>query len=241
MNKRYLLPIVGTILTFLVLVLVVKSLVSQRQQDLLITDPVATSSSTTIITEWPKFNLDEFDLVVDPNGEQRINHVPLLAGELRARQDWNPTVSVTGMYRVEDDVPILSNPNVTPYKTLLNTGYVLLAGDTRYADRDRPYSPPLGNSIGLSEDNIKDFDEFIIFDYEGNILHKYHLDDGYSLVGATYGPYSIYYGSSLTLSQNKTIVVVSIYDFSNTEFGQPKKIYYTLNLVTGEIVSGWNQ
>jgi hypothetical protein len=207
------------------------------------TSPATSSVDSLYTSEWPEYDYEIFNsaVVFDYNidskkpGRVRSHKIPStppqLAAYLTKQPDWNPTREVPGMYRVEDNVPTLSNPNVTPYTTLMNTGYILLTGNPWY----RCLIP---DCISLTEDNIMDYDELIIFDYEGNILHKFHTEEGFTFIDTydpDYGygdPLGMYY---LLQKFNYTPVLkISISDRSIVE-NTGARYFYTLDLLTGEI------
>jgi hypothetical protein len=206
------------------------------------TSPATSSVDSLYTSEWPEYDYDavessmirksDFDLSEDFLFKHIIPSTPpQLAAYLTKQPDWNPTREVPGMYRVEDNVPTLSNPNVTPYTTLMNTGYILLTGNPWY----RCLIP---DCISLTEDNIMDYDELIIFDYEGNILHKFHTEEGFTFIDTydpDYGygdPLGMYY---LLQKFNYTPVLkISISDRSIVE-NTGARYFYTLDLLTGEI------
>jgi hypothetical protein len=149
------------------------------------TSPATSSVDSLYTSEWPEYDYEQFDYVVGSYRNQfetrKIKHPPQLTDYLTKQPDWNPTREVPGMYRVEDNVPTLSNPNVTPYTTLMNTGYILLTGNPSYVCHKI-------DCISLTKENVMDYDELIIFDYEGNILHKFHTEEGFYLHCSTYDP-----------------------------------------------------
>jgi hypothetical protein len=196
-------------------------------------NPVHTSTITPVITdplytrEWPEYNQKDFDRFIYREDRQP-SIPPQLASYLTKQPEWNPTMKVLGMYRVDDNVPTLSNKNVTPYTIVMNTGYILLHGNPSYLCKEP-------NCISLTEDNVMDYDELIIFDYAGNVLHKLHTEPGYTFVEeSAFNPYNTFGMEDAIRFYDSPKLWITVNDQESIN-KSTAKYRYSINLLTGEI------
>jgi hypothetical protein len=117
---------------------------------------------------------------------------------LSSQPDWNPTTRVEGMYRVEDGISALSNPDVTPLERPLQDGLTLVYPDGRY---DYSSAEEFGCRNYISNETkelirdcvatpVEEMNEFIILDTDGKVLHKYSLEEGFSLARSKWSKFN---------------------------------------------------
>ena len=175
---------------------------------------------------------------------------PLTLASLQALPDWNPTMEVEGMKRVEDGNPELEAKNLPVHIEEIKSNNSSSTFVVKYLEP--VISEEACKRQGLStghgyygtysclESSPKLFNEIIITSKEtGEVLHKYKLDSDYSLAGDLY----FREGGIVTInsSVDKKIIGIYIYkwDFSTniTDIYEinPAIYDYRINLITGEI------
>ncbi len=173
---------------------------------------------------------------------------PLTLASLQARPDWNPTMEVEGMKRVEDGNPELEVKNLPIHTEEIRSNNssstfvikylepeVSVEACEKYGLTGEP-SGYLGGYICLIATPDL-FNELIVLSGNtGEVLHKYRLEEGYSLAGDLY----FREGGIVTInnSVDKKIIGIYIYkwDFSSDVLERtPVLRDYRINLITGEI------
>jgi hypothetical protein len=199
-------------------------------------EEIATSTATST-TE---------DLIVYPTIPS-----PLTLASLQALPDWNPTMAVEGMKRVEDNNPELEVKNLPIHIEEITSNNSSSTFVVKYlepevnVDACEKYGlvgnpPPYLLFYNCLETPPELFDELVIISKEtGEVLHKYKLKENYSFAGRKFSAegdiVSIYPDNSDSINTPK----LSLY-ISNWKNFRSQDIYttsqnYVINLLTGEI------
>ncbi len=179
---------------------------------------------------------------------------PLTLASLQALPDWNPTMAVEGMVRVEGGVVELSDKSLELDKTLISYGrsgssktissgfsvrHANTISSTSTEDKNCIYPNPRGVSSKLEckATSVEKINEFIIVSDNTEVIHKYKLDEGFSLV--EWKP-SIYKNNPTSLFNRKLlddfILTIDTYKWESWNDNKAKEVYtYDLNLLTGEM------
>ena len=169
--------------------------------------------------------------------EQKISS-PITLLSLQAREDWNPTTEVEGMVRVEDNISELQVQEY-PTHTEENSGFVLKYLEQTVTE-EACTEHHLSNTEGYRcyEASPELFNELIVLSKDtGEVLHKYKLNKGYSLINTKYA----IEGEGVFIeeidSEEYTIIGIYInkWDSYNTQTNSNGQIEYYFNLETGEI------
>ena len=123
---------------------------------------------------------------------------PLTLASLKALPDWNPTMEVEGMKRVEDGNPELEVKNLPVHIEEITTNNssstfvikylepeVSVKACEKYGLTGEPSGYLGGYTCLISAPDL--FNEVVILSKEtGEVLHKYRLEEGYSLARSLY-------------------------------------------------------
>ncbi len=182
---------------------------------------------------------------------------PLTLASLQARPDWNPTMEVEGMKRVEGGVDTLSDPNLMIEKndlikledeslnklTTIPSGFSVIHANSFYSqlpEKCRHYTTKDTNKqiVDCVNTPIEYLNELIIVSNDtGEVLHKYKLNEGYSLAQFKE---SIYEGrvvgvSGFILKKDMTLPI-NVFKWRDWSDENPEASeVYILNLLTGEL------
>jgi hypothetical protein len=175
---------------------------------------------------------------------------PLTFASLQALPDWNPTMEVKGMKRVEDNNPELEVKNLPIHTEEIKSNNSSSTFVVKYLEPEvsneacekyglvgKPSEYMSGgHNCLITQPSL--FNEIIIISKEtGEVLHKYRLEEGYSLTG------SLYESESGVIHVNKAsdvdclYISISGWNFLNI-IPEPIGVVYSgykINLVTGEI------
>ena len=181
---------------------------------------------------------------------------PLTLASLQAMPGWNPTMAVEGMVRMEDGFPQLSNSKLLTEQIQIMTlgpngsfflepsGFTIKHADSYYdyspQNKNCRYYPSSGTTTPLRDcvnTPIPDINELIIIsDDTGEVLHKFKLEEGFSLAGFRWNMYEI---KAVVLNNNLDgdfNLPISIYKWNDLGDEDPYVRYsYELNLLTGEL------
>ncbi len=187
---------------------------------------------------------------------------PLTLASLQALPDWNPTMEVEGMVRVEDGVATLTNPDLMIEKSELikhedesknkfariPIGFTIInANSLQDLSREKCRRYLAGDTNKMFLDctitPVEDLNELIIVSNDtGEVLHKFKLKEGYSL--AEYKR-SMYEGRTVTISgyifgtntfHKDFILPINVFKWKNWSDENPESFKtHHLNLLTGEI------
>ncbi len=181
--------------------------------------------------------------VVDNNvATTTVSSVPslLTLASLQALPDWNPTMEVEGMKRVEDNNPELEVKNL-PIHIEENSGFVLKHLEQTVTE-EACTKHHLSNTEGYRcyEASPELFNELIVLSKDtGEVLHKYKLNKGYSLINNKYA----IEGGGVFIEEigSEEYTIIGIYIFKWDDFSTPTsggnngQTEYYFNLETGEI------
>lgn len=180
---------------------------------------------------------------------------PLTLASLQAMPGWNPTMEVEGMVRVEDGSPELSNNKLEEEKVQIMTlvsenkflpvpsRFTIIHANSYYdyspQNKNCRYYPSSGTTTPLRDcvnTPILDINELIIIsDDTGEVLHKFKLEEGFSLAGFRWNMYEIKV-VNFSYLDGDFILPIYIYKWENWNNEKPvDRQVYDLNLVTGEI------
>ncbi|MBP9836327.1 MAG: hypothetical protein KBC78_00640 [Candidatus Pacebacteria bacterium] len=173
---------------------------------------------------------------------------PLTLASLQALPDWNPTMEVEGMKRVEDGNPELEVKNLPIHTEEIRSNNSSSTFVIKYLEPEvsneacekygltgEPSGYLLRYNCLIATPDL--FNELIVLSGNtGEVLHKYRLKEGYSLAGDVYRRE----GGIVTInnSVDKKIIGIYIYkwDFSSDVLERtPVLRDYRINLITGEI------
>ena len=175
---------------------------------------------------------------------------PLTLASLQALPDWNPTMEVEGMKRVEDNNPELEVKGYSVYTEGISWtgGYststfvikylepeVSVEACEKYGLTGQPSGYLAGYICLIATPDL--FNEVIITSKDtGEVLHKYRLEEGYSLARSLYQSE----GGVITLGGSSVDKHIYIYiyrwDFSSSVPKETSIYYnYRINLLNGEI------
>jgi hypothetical protein len=192
--------------------------------------------------------------VVDNNvATTTVSSVPslLTLASLQALPDWNPTMEVEGMKRVEDNNPelevknlpihieeIKSNNSSSTFVVKYLEPVISAEACEKYGLVGKPLEYMSGGYNCLITQPYL-FNEIIITSKEtGEVLHKYRLEEGYSLIGGlNVNPFEI-----ININRFYDVKYLNIFiyewDYSGTVYKKIGKNHsHKLNMLTGELIS----
>ncbi|MCB9810602.1 MAG: hypothetical protein H6779_02005 [Candidatus Nomurabacteria bacterium] len=174
---------------------------------------------------------------------------PLTLASLEAREDWNPTMEIEGMVRVEDGVAELSDKEKKIKKhnihfSQLNDSFVTVLHydddfESEFCAKEMMSDLP---NVPLKCPRYKpsEYNEFIILSKDtGEVLHKYRLREGYSMTTTA----AVLLGSTISPgfgSDENLYFHIGRIDMVEREETITSSFSYTLNVVTGEITLGYD-
>ncbi len=240
MNKTKFLIVASTIAIILVALVVYGDKKIEPNQPLeAVVDSITTTTDTDNTIDFPS---------------------PLTLDSLRNREGWNPAERVEGMWRVEDGIAVLSNSNFKTQEDQIMiketneskpSGFTIIHADSAY-----DYSPENTNcqyyTVKDSDTTIRDcvttpieeINELIIIsDDTGEVLHKFRLEEGYSLAHSRTTQYDINIVSIGRTYLNKDFkFTIYIYKWNDWSNEKPAETYvYNLNLLTGEVTLNYRR